>query len=158
MTNRKSPDDSKGINLQETFKGWLMAALTFVFVLLYAGALFGWIKPLTDNSVVTRLEPIIFVIVGYYFGRLPAQQNEKTLKEEISRQTQKTDAAQHAKEMAKQDREALEEKIKNARTSLLTASRHSEEDDALESMGEAAPPADVGQKRAIDVAINILNS
>jgi len=47
--------------------------------------------------MIARIEPIIFVIVGYYFGRLPSQQNEKALKEEISRQTQRADAAQHAK-------------------------------------------------------------
>jgi len=43
---------------------------------------------------VLRLEPIIFVIISYYFGRLPAQQNEQTLKEEIGGQTEKADTAQ----------------------------------------------------------------
>ena len=71
--------------------------------------------------MITRLEPIIFVIIGYYFGRLPAQQNEKTLKDEIGRQTQKADAAQHAKEQAQQTREALEEKIKNVSAALTSA-------------------------------------
>ena len=71
--------------------------------------------------MVSRIEPIIFVIIGYYFGRLPAQQNEKTLKEEIGRQTQKADAAQHAKEQALQSREALEEKLKSVSAVLNTA-------------------------------------
>jgi hypothetical protein len=43
--------------------------------------------------LVLRLEPIIFVIIGYYFGRLPGQQNEKTLKQEIGRQTLRAAAA-----------------------------------------------------------------
>jgi hypothetical protein len=73
--------------------------------------------------MLTRLEPIIFVIIGYYFGRLPAQQNEKTLKNEINRQTQKADAAQHAKEKALQECEMLEEKIKNTKAVLLTSSQ-----------------------------------
>jgi hypothetical protein len=100
-------------------KSWMMVVLTSIFVLLYSGALLGLIKPLADESMIARIEPIIFVIIGYYFGRLPSQQNEKTLKEEISRQTQKGDAAQHAKEQAQQARESLEEKMKNIRAVLL---------------------------------------
>jgi hypothetical protein len=88
---------------------------------LYGAALIGWLKPLANEKMVLRLEPIIFVIIGYYFGRLPAQQNEKTLKEEIGRQTQKADAAQHAKEQALQTREALEEKLKNVNAALTSA-------------------------------------
>lgn len=48
--------------------------------------------------MIARIEPIIFVTVGYYFGHLPSQHNAKTLKEEISRQTQRANGAQHAKE------------------------------------------------------------
>lgn len=43
----------------------------------------------------------------------------KTLKEGINRQTQKA-AAQNAKEQARQDREALEEKVKNAKAALFS--------------------------------------
>jgi hypothetical protein len=28
------------------------------------------LKPLADEKMALRLEPIIFVIIGYYFGRL----------------------------------------------------------------------------------------
>lgn len=101
-------------------KSWMMVILTFIFVLLYATALFGWLKPLTDITMVTRLEPIIFVIIGYYFGRLPAQHNEETLKEEINRLTQKADAAHHSKVQAHLERESLEERIKNAKTVLVS--------------------------------------
>jgi hypothetical protein len=103
-------------------KSWMMIALTFVFVLLYVAALTGYLKPLEKPEMLTRLEPIIFVIIGYYFGRLPAQQNEKTLKNEINRQVQKADAAQHSKEKALQEREAFEEKIKNAKSALTVNS------------------------------------
>lgn len=101
-----------------SIKNWVMTIVTAIFVLFYAAALLGWIKPLTDERVVARLEPIIFLIIGYYFGRLPAQQNEQTLKGELSRQKQKADAAQHAKEQAQQSREALEERLKNVRIAL----------------------------------------
>jgi deoxyribose-phosphate aldolase len=90
-----------------------MVVLTLVLVLLYAAALIGWIKPLVDEKMALRLEPIIFAVIGYCFGRLPAQQNEQTLKDEIRRHAQKVDAVQAAKEQALQTLAALEEKIKN---------------------------------------------
>ena len=90
-----------------------MVVLTLALVLLYAAALIGWIKPLVDEKMTLRLEPIIFVIVGYCFGRLPAHQNERTLKGEIDRHAQKVDAVQHAKEQALETLAALEEKVKN---------------------------------------------
>jgi hypothetical protein len=73
----------------EILKNWIMVVLTLVFIALYGAAPVG----LTDDKMVLRLEPIIFVIIGYYFGRLPGQQNEKTLKQEIGRQTLRADAA-----------------------------------------------------------------
>lgn len=104
--------------LTDAVKGWLMVLLTLAFLVLYGLALLGKLRPLSDASMVTRLEPLIFVIIGYYFGRLPGEENEQTLKDEIGRQTQRADAAQQAKETALQSREALDEKIKNARTAL----------------------------------------
>lgn len=104
----------------DTLKNWIMVVLTLVFISFYGAALIGWLKPLADEKMVMRLEPIIFVIIGYYFGRLPGQQNEKTLKQEISRQTQRADAAQSVKEQALRSNEALEEKIKNVKATLTT--------------------------------------
>lgn len=97
---------------------WMMFVLTLIFVILYGTALMGWPLALADEQVFKRLEPIIFIFIGYYFGRLPSQQNESMLIQEISRQTQKANAAQHAKEQAQQTREMLEEKMKNAKTAL----------------------------------------
>src|SRR5438128_4225786 len=102
----------------DTLKNWIMVVLTLVFISFYGAALIGWLKPLADEKMVMRLEPIIFVVIGYYFGRLPGQQNERTLKQEINRQTQRADASQSAKEQALQSNEALEEKIKNVRVTL----------------------------------------
>ena len=121
MQARIQNDSRPGQTAADALKSWVMVALTLVFVLLYGAALTGWLRPLPDEKMVTRLEPIIFVIVGYYFGRLPAQENEKSLKGEINRQTQKADAAQHAKEQAQQSRETLEEKLKNVRAALVSA-------------------------------------
>jgi len=107
-------------NIAVTIRNWLMVLLTLLFVFLYAAAFSGNLDPLKDNTMLLRFEPIIFLFIGYYFGQLPARQSEKTLKDEITRQTQKADAAQYAKEKVQQERETLEEKIKNARTALRT--------------------------------------
>lgn len=113
QNNPRKPNDAI-----ETLKNWTIALLTVAFVLLYAAALLGWLKPLSDVTMVSRLEPIIFVIIGYYFGRFPSQRNEESLKEEISRMTELARTATEAKESAAIDRETLEEKIRNVRAVL----------------------------------------
>lgn len=159
MQDRKIENQTTGNEKSDLLKSWMMVALTLIFVFLYAAALFGWLKPLPDAAMVIRLEPVIFVIIGYYFGRLPAQQNEKTLKDEITRQTQKADAAQQIKEKSQQEREVLEEKIKNARLALNSSSAES----SLRGASENNKSFDAGGtdgsiKTSIETAIGILNS
>ena len=134
-------------------KGWLMILLTVAFVVLYGLALMGRIRPLADISIVSRIEPIIFVIIGYYFGRSPATQNERTLKDEITRQTQKADAAQYAKEQALQSREVFEEKLKNVNIALSRTASN------LSSTRNAAANGQQEElKQSIDTALVILKS
>ena len=138
----------------DVIKGWLMILLTVAFVVLYGLALMGKIRPLADISIVSRIEPIIFVIIGYYFGRSPATQNERTLKDEITRQTQKADAAQYAKEQALQSREVFEEKLKNVNLALSrTASNWSSA-----TKNAAANGQQEELKHSIDTALVILKS
>lgn len=151
MTDRSTQPSPPTKEMTDALRGWVMVALTLIFVILYAAALAGWLKPLTDERMITRLEPVIFVIIGYYFGRLPAQQNEKTLKDEIGRQTQKADAAQHAKEQTQQAREALEEKVKNARATLMAAS-------PTRSLAEGSGAWEGADRVSIAATLNILNS
>lgn len=141
--------------ISDAVKSWVMVLLILGFVLLYGLALIGKLKPLSDVSMVSRLEPIIFVIIGYYFGRLPSQQNEKTLREEIGRQTQKADAAQHAKEQALQIREALEAKLKTVSAMLSTVASQplSEAESSVDGMNNGT-----GLRRLISVAQRIVNS
>ena len=134
-------------------KDWVMLTLTLLFVGLYGAALTGWLRPLTDERMVTRLEPIIFVIIGYYFGRLPAQENERTLKGEIARQRHRADTAQHAKENAQQTREALEEKLKNTKAALTPAAPAKGLTEAAGATGGADP-----LRSSVSAALNILNS
>jgi hypothetical protein len=145
--------------MADALKSWVMVLLTLIFVVLYGAALLGKLKPLSDVSMVTRLEPIIFVIIGYYFGRLPAQQNEKTLKDEIGRQTQKADAAQHAKEQAQQSREALEEKMKNVSAALTSAAPATSAAKFSEDVHKAGGPINEnGLRYSVGAALRILNS
>ena len=142
-----------------SYKNWVMVILTMVFVILYTVALLGWLKPLSDVTMVMRLEPIIFVIIGYFFGRLPSQQNEQTLKEEISRQSKKVDAAQSSREQTRQEREAIEERLKNVKTILMPAAYRenakSRADTNLKSYEETSLQV---LQQSVKTAVNILNS
>jgi hypothetical protein len=143
----------------DALRNWIMVVLTLIFVGLYGAALVGWLKPLADEKMVLRIEPIIFVIIGYYFGRLPGQQNEKTLKDEIGRQTQKADAAQHIKEQALQTREALEEKIKNINAALTSTMPASSRNSFAEEVHKAnGPIKEDGLRHSVGAALRILNS
>jgi hypothetical protein len=145
------------LGITEVLKSWVMVILTLGFVALYGLALVGKLRPLADVSMVSRIEPIILVIIGYYFGRLPSQQNEKTLNEEISRQRQKADAAQHAKENAFQTREALEEKLKNINATLEVGLRRTELHNNAVTQGERTTD-EVALRHSVAVARRILDA
>ena len=142
----------------DTLKNWIMVVLTLIFISLYGAALIGWLKPLADEKMVMRLEPIIFVIIGYYFGRLPSQQNERTLKQEINRQTQRADASQSAKEQALQSNEALEEKIKNVRAALGSEHPASATNSGANLFAAGSRSHEEGTRHAVGAALRILNS
>jgi hypothetical protein len=159
MKSKPESDTPPGSEAANALRNWVMTALTAAFTLLYCAALLGWLRPLTDERAAARLEPIIFVIIGYYFGRLPAQQNERTLKGELNRQTQKADAAQHAKEQAQQAREALEEKIKNVRVTLAPSANGAATKELPETADEMAAPSQFGiWQQRVAVALSILKS
>ncbi len=142
-----------------SLRGWVMIALTLIFIILYASALTGWLKPLADEKMIVRLEPIIFVIIGYYFGRLPSQQNEDTLKGEIDRQTKKSDALQQSKERAQLLSEALEEKVKNVRAALSSAAPAATARGFAEGIdGAGAPIKEEALRHSVAAALNVLNS
>lgn len=159
MTPHLANETSQGHIVADALRSWVMVALTLIFVILYGAALTGWLKSPPDEKMVERLEPIIFVIVGYYFGRLPAQENERTLKGEINRQTQRADAAQHAKEQVQQAREALEEKVKNARSALATAKPDASLRDLAEHVDKETKGSGEEKLRAsVEATLSILNS
>ena len=159
MSTRTEQADSDN-DLSNALRGWVMVALTLLFVLLYASALIGWLKPLADEKLIVRLEPVIFVIVGYYFGRLPSQQNENTIKGELNRQRQRAESAQLAKEQALQGQEALEEKVRNAIAALASATQS--RISAFEAVGGVERPGEQVKeealRRSVIATLSILNS
>jgi len=159
MSTRTDQADSDN-DLSNALRGWVMVALTLLFVLLYASALIGWLKPLADEKLIVRLEPVIFVIIGYYFGRLPSQQNENTLKGELNRQRQRAESAQLAKEQAQQGREALEEKVRNAIAALVSATQGRISAfgaaDGVERSGEQVK--EEALRRSVIATLSVLNS
>ncbi|HJZ80574.1 MAG TPA: hypothetical protein VKD91_09515 [Pyrinomonadaceae bacterium] len=145
-------------NVPDTLKNWIMVVLTLIFISLYGAALVGWLKPLTDEKMVMRLEPIIFVLIGYHFGRMPGQQNERSLRLEINRQTQRADAAQSAKEQALQSNEALEEKIRNVRTALGPEHNISVTSSGSNLFAAGGRTHEDGLRFLVGAALRILNS
>ena len=144
MTDKITPNTAREKNAVEILKDALMVILTLIFVLLYAAAFAGKFDPLKDNTLLLRLEPIILILITFYFTRLSSRQNERNLKDEIARLTQKADAAQYAKEKAQQERETLEERIRNAKTTL-TALPHKRADERTDT-------------EAVKAAVRILDS
>jgi hypothetical protein len=141
--------------IADALKSWLMVILTLGFVVLYGLALVGKLKPLADASIVSRIEPIVFLVIGYYFGRLPAQQNENTLRMEINRQTQKAETTQHAKEQLMGTCELLEEKMKNVKSVLASMSSLHPTSASTQAVGiEDA----LEQRVAVGIANRILTS
>ena len=141
----------------DTLKNWTMVVLTLVFISLYGAALTGLLKPLAEEKMVLRLEPIIFVIIGYYFGRLPGQQNEKNLQLEVGRQTQRADASQSAKEQALQSNEALEEKVKNVKATLAAETSAFSTTSGSHSL-RSANLREEELRPVVNAALRILNS
>ena len=151
MSKLKQAYSSEG-TLSEAIRGWVMAIVCLGFVVLYGLALLGKIKTIADPAVLTRVEPIVFVIIGYYFGRLPAQQNEQSLKNELTRQIDRANAAQQAMLSARELNGTLDEKVKNARTALAP--------DAIALVTKTARTLDNTSREpgSVVAAFNILSS
>lgn len=156
MTDKLITGVARGPDAADVIRSWVMVLLTLIFVTLYGAGLVGWLRPWADEKLVMRFEPIVFVIIGYYFGRIPSKQNEKTLKDEIDRQTQKANATQHAKEQVQQAREGLEEKVKNVRAALTSATHRQNKVLAVEGVGRSGSEDTL--RSSVNTALSILES
>lgn len=129
--------------ITDSLKSWTMAVVTLVFVALYALSIAG-IGNLTSHAL-KDLQPIVFVIIGYYFGRLPSQPVENALQEQIRSQGTREDAARSAERTAVADTAAFEERMKAAMAILKT------EQSRISSEASEMSPA------VIETAIKVLN-
>jgi hypothetical protein len=152
-------NEGKGQSMNDGARTWMMVILTAVFVLLYIGALFGFVPggATQDQQTLTRIEAIVFVIIGYYFGRRPAQATEKTLKGEIERQTQKADQAEKEKDTAEGDKRTLQEKVKNARAALGSTVPDAPPVGLAANLSKTMPPPDA-LRQSVLAAVNVLES
>ncbi len=160
------PAASTSASASDPSRSWVMVGLTALFVLLYAAALLGWLHPISDDKLITHLEPIIFVIVGYYFGRVPSAQTEKSLKDEAERQAKGRATAEKDKDSALRDKAeaekktgALEQKIKSAKATLASAAPEAEPATLAVTLGKGA--AGVGEpqlRQTLAAAARVLDA
>lgn len=162
MKNPLTPGKYRGEEFANAVQSWTMIFLTLAFIALYAAVLFGSFKHLSDERLISHLEPVIFVVIGYFFGRLPTRPNEQVLKEEICRQIRRADAAQQVKEQTQQAREVLEEKIKNVRTTLAPPALEASSARGKCLVNSLKPPggttSDEALRQAVAAALKILGS
>ena len=144
-----------------------MIGLTAVFVALYVAALFDVIHPVADDRVVVRLEAIVAVIIGYYFGRVPGEKNEKTLKEEVNRQAGKAKAEEQKKEQVQREKAAAEQRSgalemqrKNVRAVLSTAAPEAQEAELADTLGRESTASvhESGLRQTLAAAIRVLDA
>jgi hypothetical protein len=143
MPDTDNPNTQAIPTLTDSLKTWTMAVITLVFVTLYALSIAGRGVP---SDAVNQLQPIVFVIIGYYFGRLPSQQVEGTLKEQVRIHANNATAARNAERKTEVERGIFEERVKNARIILETARAGNGEEGA-----NTGPPT-------LETAVKILSS
>jgi hypothetical protein len=140
------PAPQTGTNEDPLKKGTIIA-LTVVFTLLYIAGIVGY--PWTPNDMVVKLlQPIVYVIVGYFFGRLPA---DVDVKKAEKAQADK-DKAQAEKAEAGNRQARAEEKLKNVRA-VLTPTRES-----AESLTGGVPAAPDATRHSVAAALRILDA
>jgi hypothetical protein len=155
------PPAATGQTMQENLRTWVMVILTFLFVAVYFGALLGWIpspsaKP--DLQTLSRIEAILFVIIGYYFGRLPVAATEQTLKDEIHRQTGKAENAEQVKTAALEEKQALQEKVKNAKAALSAAMPEAAPEGLALNLSKAPSTSADALRHSMVAAVKVLES
>jgi hypothetical protein len=121
MPDAQPAQSEKGQTMNPDVKNWVMVSLTFIFIALYVLALTNVIHPLPDYQMVGRIESIIAVIIGYYFGRLPSQQREQSLKADADEAKKKQEHAQSKEADQRAQGQATEQKLKDADAVLETA-------------------------------------
>jgi hypothetical protein len=139
----------------------MMLPLTFIFILLYGLALFGLTPGHTDDKVIGHVEPIVTIIIGYYFGRRPSKENEQTLKQQLAERTLRADDATNAKVVAESDRAATAAKLEAVKAALSAVAPAATPTEPLSKTLGAATPASLdasAMRSAVVAALKILDA
>ncbi len=145
MPDTNTPITPQPAPMNDALKSWVMVILSFIFILAYVTVLIvDWIDDAKGTDVIKELQPIVFGVIGYYFGRLPSQQNENALKEQINGASAKKDEALEGKV-------AAEGKMQAAKIALGSTGSDS-------SIAGVGPMAAVPDRKAIEIAMEIMDS
>lgn len=101
----------------ENIKTWIVVILTAIFVGCYLAALFGW-QAAPNDKIVASLGPIVAVIIGYYFGRMPSEKTENSLTQQVNQKNEEAKQARDAQSAAEMRGTALEQKVHDAVAAL----------------------------------------
>lgn len=153
-----------GQTMSTDLKSWVMVVLTLLFVALYGAALMGWLKAAPDEKLLLHLQPIIAVIFGYYFGRLPGEQNENNLKAQVSQQTGQVETARNSEQeaiKAKAEHQTVlqraEQKLDDVRATLQSVAPGGTVAESVRTLSASPSSADKESVRgAVAAALNIL--
>lgn len=80
-------------NGEDPVKKTIIVVLTVVFVALYVTAIVGTSKWDSDTMAIQLLQPIVYVIIGYFFGRMPSEPTEKALRKDAQEKGKQADDA-----------------------------------------------------------------
>lgn len=138
------PEVQTAPSMIDSLKSWTMVIITLVFVVLYALSL-AKVGGLVEGAI-KELQPIVFVIIGYYFGRLPSEQVEGALAKQVRDQANNAAAGRNAERTAAVERGIFEEKIKNTKALLESGNPGP----GTEALSQGTTP--------VEAAIRILNS
>lgn len=142
------------------WKTGVVVVLTIIFVALYVIGLSGWFAFTPNDKVVGPVAPIIAVIIGYYFGRLPSEKTEKSLQQQVNQRSQEAAQARNAHQQAATDRERLATKIEDAKAALSSAAPAAPPDGLAITLsgGGGAGPDLAALRGATVAALKVLES
>lgn len=122
--------------MTEQWRKWMVVAISVLFVGLYVGASLGLIDGKPNADLLGVLQPIVWVIIGYYFGRSPGEKVESRLKEQVD----KSDAeAKDAKEKAEKSESAAKAASSLAAATSRAATRTATQVSAAKAVLRRAP-------------------
>ena len=132
--------------------------LTIVFVGLYVAGFVGWPSFATNKEVVEPIGPIVAVIIGYYFGRLPAAKNEQSLQQQVNQRTQEAEQARAAHQAAQSASDKALAKLDAAKAALSSAAPRSAPHELSATLSDPAGQDAAALRGAVVSTLKVLES